>query len=185
MNGEPNYKFVFKNEKRRSYQRISNLIIVANILVFLYLLLFPAGRNMMITAGVTLTCIFIYYLLKYFFYRPVLFRESVIFGVYHLFIIGFIAMELWIPAALAFILNILLFLATREYSISFFTDRIRYNTVPVKEISWNHLNHVVIKDGLLTIDMKNNKLLQEELDETKNNVDENEFNEFCRQHLDK
>ena len=45
---------------------------------------------------------------------------------------------------------------------------------------WNEFSNIILKDGLLTLDFKNNKLLQVTIDETKMAVDENEFNEFCR-----
>ena len=182
---EPVYKFVLKNEKRKSYQRISQFIIIANILLFIYLLLFPPDNNILTSAGATLICVFLYYLVKYFFYRSQLFQEGWLFSVYHLFFIGFAGMGFYIPAVIVAVLAILMIIATREYTVLFYNDRIHYNAVPVKELPWKDLNNVILKDGLLTIDMKNNRLFQEELDSTKNNVDETEFNEFCRQQLNK
>ena len=46
--------------------------------------------------------------------------------------------------------------------------------------SWNEFSNIILKDGLLTLDFKNNKLIQVAIDEEKMTVDENEFNEFCR-----
>ena len=139
----------------------------------------------MTSAGATLICVFLYYLVKYFFYRSQLFQEGWLFSVYHLFFIGFAGMGFYIPAVIVAVLAILMIIATREYTVLFYNDRIHYNAVPVKELPWKDLNNVILKDGLLTIDMKNNRLFQEELDSTKNNVDETEFNEFCRQQLNK
>jgi hypothetical protein len=137
----------------------------------------------MTAAAATLICIFLYYLVKYFFYRSQLFNEGWLFSVYHLFFLGFAGMGFYIPALIVAVLAILMNIAMREYTVLFYNDRINYNTVPVKVLHWKELNHVILKDGLLTIDMKNNRLFQEELDSTKNNPDENEFNEFCRQQL--
>lgn len=53
-----------------------------------------------------------------------------------------------------------------------------------KRIYWSELNNVLLKDGLLTIDYKNNKLFQQETDELDDDEDddvtEEEFNAFCQ-----
>lgn len=50
-------------------------------------------------------------------------------------------------------------------------------------ISWVQLQNVVLKDNLLTIDFKTNKILQVEIKEDNPAVDELEFNQFCNQQL--
>jgi hypothetical protein len=50
--------------------------------------------------------------------------------------------------------------------------------------SWSEINNLVLKDGLLTVDFKNNKLFQQLTDENYP-VDENEFNNYCRDRLAK
>lgn len=47
-----------------------------------------------------------------------------------------------------------------------------------KLYEWASFNHVILKDGLLTLDFKNNKVLQLEL---RDNADEDSFNKFCSQ----
>jgi hypothetical protein len=49
-------------------------------------------------------------------------------------------------------------------------------------ISWNDLSNVVKKDDVLTIDFKNNKLLQTEILNPEN-INEDEFNRFCKEQL--
>jgi len=43
----------------------------------------------------------------------------------------------------------------------------------------------VLKDGLLTLDFKNNRLMQKEIadDEDEDDADEEEFNTWCRDQL--
>lgn len=67
--------------------------------------------------------------------------------------------------------------------LAFDQDEIVVNSLPKKHIYWEELNNVVIKDGLLTIDFKNNKLLQKEIQSGSNAKDEQDFNEFCRNRL--
>ena len=45
---------------------------------------------------------------------------------------------------------------------------------------WNEFSNIILKDGLLTLDFKNNKLIQVSIDENKTAVDENSFNDFCK-----
>ncbi len=49
-------------------------------------------------------------------------------------------------------------------------------------IEWNELTNVIKKYDFLTIDFKNNKLLQVHVINA-DNIDEDEFNQFCRQQL--
>jgi len=49
-------------------------------------------------------------------------------------------------------------------------------------IEWNQLGNVVKKHDLLTLDFKNNKLLQVQVINAEH-IDEDEFNQFCQQQL--
>jgi hypothetical protein len=44
---------------------------------------------------------------------------------------------------------------------------------------WADLNNIILKDGLLTLDFADNKLLQLSVDEEKTLIDEKVFNLFC------
>ena len=51
---------------------------------------------------------------------------------------------------------------------------------------WKDLNNVIIKDGMLTIDFKNNRLIQLPTDDEEDDeyeVDDDEFNAFCQEQL--
>jgi hypothetical protein len=67
--------------------------------------------------------------------------------------------------------------------VAFTEDEITFNTLPRKTLKWNEVNNVVIKDGLVTIDQKNNKLFQKEIDGYVTADVENEFNQFSRRCL--
>lgn len=49
-------------------------------------------------------------------------------------------------------------------------------------VEWNELTNVIKKYDLLTIDFKNNKLLQVQVINT-DLIDDGEFNQFCQQRL--
>ncbi len=51
-----------------------------------------------------------------------------------------------------------------------------------KKYPWQDFSNIVLKDNLLTLDFKNNKVVQLEIEES--GVDEEEFNAFCREKLE-
>lgn len=67
--------------------------------------------------------------------------------------------------------------------IAFGKDEIVFNSFPKKIYLWEELNNVVIKDGLITVDFKSNKLIQKEIQSGSTLQDELDFNEFCRNKL--
>lgn len=67
--------------------------------------------------------------------------------------------------------------------IGFSEESIVFNSFPKKRYSWNELLNVVLKDNLLTVDFKNNKIIQKEIDEEVSSHVELEFNEFCKGRL--
>lgn len=48
---------------------------------------------------------------------------------------------------------------------------------------WSDFSNIILKDNLLTLDFRNNKLLQLDINEEKTDVDQEEFNAFCAAHL--
>jgi hypothetical protein len=67
--------------------------------------------------------------------------------------------------------------------VAFDEQEIVFNSFPKKTISWKEVSNVVLKEGLLTIDYKNNKLFQREVNEAVSAQTEKEFNAFCQQQL--
>lgn len=48
---------------------------------------------------------------------------------------------------------------------------------------WTEMDNVMLKDNLVTIDFKTNKIIQVEIVENNRMVDETEFNLFCKEHI--
>ena len=70
--------------------------------------------------------------------------------------------------------------------IGFSEKEIMVNGFFKKRIRWEELNQVIIKDDILTIDFKNNKLIQAETDDEEDEdyeVGDAEFNTFCRNRI--
>lgn len=63
--------------------------------------------------------------------------------------------------------------------IGFSTNQVSFNTFPKRVLKWNEISNALIKDGLITIDQKNNKIFQKEIEGYVTIEIEKEFNEFC------
>jgi hypothetical protein len=65
--------------------------------------------------------------------------------------------------------------------IGFNTDQIVLNTFIKRRISWSGLESVILKDGILTMNFKNEKILQKEvLNDNESEAVEAEFNLYCQ-----
>ncbi len=95
-------------------------------------------------------------------------------------IIGWVILShLLIAIMLAFV-GILQFFVKKKFKLIFLKYEIHIPSIKKKVFSWFELQNVILKDGLLTIDFKNNKLLQSEILMEESNIkNEAEFNEFC------
>ncbi|RFM27982.1 hypothetical protein [Deminuibacter soli] len=69
--------------------------------------------------------------------------------------------------------------AKTPLEIGFSKDNVTVNSIPRKHFTWNSIGNAVLKDELLTIDFKNNKLIQQHTEPYGKDM-EQEFNDFCR-----
>jgi len=67
--------------------------------------------------------------------------------------------------------------------IGFTSDRIVFNTLFKRRFRWTDFSNIMLKEGLLTLDFKNNKIFQKETIDEDGDADEDEFNEYCRKQL--
>jgi hypothetical protein len=75
-------------------------------------------------------------------------------------------------------------LQKREFGFS--KNIIQENGIFGKKINWGELNRVILKDDILTIDYKNNKLIQVHTDNEDDDdyeVEADEFNAYCQNRL--
>jgi hypothetical protein len=75
-------------------------------------------------------------------------------------------------------------LAAQE--IGFDEHEIVFNGLWPKKIQWSALSNVVLKDGVLTLDFKNNSIIQKDTDDLGDDEydgEEDEFNTFCTTQL--
>ena len=75
-------------------------------------------------------------------------------------------------------------ISLRKLIVHINPDQIIYPSFPKKIIDWNEISNIILKDDLLTIDFKNNKIIQQLTENTERPVNEKEFNDFCKSHLE-
>lgn len=67
--------------------------------------------------------------------------------------------------------------------IGFSKDKVVRNTFPPTSYEWYEIDNVVLRDNLFTLDLRNNKIIQKQLEEEVTPEMEAEFNEFCKKQL--
>ena len=90
----------------------------------------------------------------------------------------------WIGAVFL-VLAFLEYQTKRPLEIGFHDDYVVINSLIKRRFDWSDFNNVILRDGLLTLDFSNNRLIQKEVadDEDEDDADEEEFNAFCRARL--
>ncbi len=174
------YSIILKNDKLRSYRRMSILILVLHFCFFIYYLL-KVQTGIVAIAGFAVTTIA---LLFQFTAIKKNGRPTVPVS------IAFIALAVtwvffqnyWLALALI-LLAALDFISGRKMLLSFFPDKIELPSFPKKTIGWTELNNAILKDRILTLDFKNDRLIQGEIDKESFGVDEGLFNNFCSRQL--
>jgi len=175
----PKFEIVLKNEKIKTYTIISWLIIALNFISFLYLGISGSVEkvNHPFFAAALLFCIFLFQLLVKKKDESEINKLSLSFSV---IVIAWIIMQFYWVAALNFFLFIFQDITRRRLIVLFFDDRIIYPSFPKRTILWQELNQVILKDGVLTIDLKNDKIFQNEII---SDINEAELNTFCISHI--
>lgn len=73
--------------------------------------------------------------------------------------------------------------AKSNFEIGFSAQFIMFDNLFKKKYNWSEFNNIVLKDNILTLDFKNNRVYQRETIDEESDCDEDEFNEWCRQQL--
>ncbi len=180
------YKFniILPDEKNRTYHLVTVLIAILNAAGFVYMKshINSEGSDFLTLFGGS---ILIGQIGNYFFFKKR--RKTNLFTMLITIILAsicwlFLGMMAFGLLDLTF--AILGFIAFRKLQIKFFDDKIEFPSFPKKQINWNDLDNLILKDGILTIDFKNNKLMQFTLNPSDNkDLIESAFNDFVKNNL--
>lgn len=175
------FQLFLKNEKLVLYNRLSWFIIILLTTVYTYQNFLADDRVKGIKKFGFIILIALAFILKFYFQKTRYRIGNAIF--FYILLLAFISREQYVLAIITLLFEILNTVATRKTVAYFSADYVHFPSFPPKRIMWDTLNNIILKDGLLTIDFKNNKIIQQMIDEQKTIVDEQEFNDFCRQQL--
>lgn len=106
-----------------------------------------------------------------------------------LFIYLFFNGRWWTKGIIGVIISADLFLfvlgkvVLKKISLYFTASGIEKRNFPSKKYQWDQLSNVLLKDNILTLDFKNNKLLQAQIETA--GIGEEAFNTFAKEQLNK
>jgi hypothetical protein len=179
------FELVLKNEKEKTYRTISQLLVLLNAIGIIYpIAIGPKDFKNLWLPLLSLAMTFFYFLfvvVERIAKKPS--PDDLHRYVFFFFSSAWIAVGLWWISLLLLMFIILDILVHRKLILTI-TDRfIRLPTVPKKIVQWNELNNAILKDGIITIDFKNNKLFQYPILNSDWDVNEETFNQFCKLRL--
>ena len=91
----------------------------------------------------------------------------------------------WLPylGVLFVLLGLLEKQAKLPLEIGFSDDEIVINALIRRRFHWKEFSNIMLRDGLLTMDFKSNRLFQKQIIDDDDDADEEEFNAYCQYHL--
>jgi len=169
------FEVVLKNDKARQYDRMALFIVLLNIAIFILTVFYSSEKTIRIIAasGAVLAGLLLA-AGNGRIYRPLpLLLITITWGL----------LGNWWGACICLALGLLFQVSQRPLAVGVGKEAVLYPSFPKKTIQWSELNNLVLKDGLLTIDFKNNKILQSEIINSPVELNEKEFNDFCKEQL--
>ncbi|HET6768197.1 MAG TPA: hypothetical protein VFH08_12380 [Chitinophagaceae bacterium] len=181
------YSFILKNVKTKNYRLISQLLVLFNLLGFVFLLINSEVRivkNIILVFATLITAVYTFFtIMEWMSGKPLPdFWHRSIFGVCALV---WMKEGFWWLSLMLLVFIVLDVIAHKTLVVHVTDKTIVVPYIRQKDVSWDEVNNVILKDGLLTIDFKNNKLFQHLILNSDEDISEKEFNEFCRQQLNK
>ena len=173
------YTLVLKNDKARSYDRVAVLIFILHVLFFGYYLL-KSGTQMVLVTGITVALANL--VLHFLPFQKKKFKVFTSICFLLMAAVWFMLSSFWLGGAMI-LLAFLDFIARRNMVVIVMKEGIEYPSFPKKTIQWDQLNHIILKDSIITIDFKSGHLLQSEIEAACDGIDEKEFTDFCREQM--
>lgn len=174
------FEIILKNHKIKLYRNIALIFLLLNFTAFLLLIFYPPYRYLSLAFIIA----FVLYLLlrRYLFVRK---NVNAILDEFVFFIpaAGWFGLHNYVIGAGCLLMGLLYKLSSQDMKFIFSRGNILKMNFPKKELDWRLFNNVILKDNILTLDYKNNKLLQAEIEE--NDINEIDFNSFAKLQMEK
>lgn len=174
------FEIILKNDKVRLYRNIAWIFMMLNFAVFIFLMFFDVYRYPAIAFAVALG---IYLLMRGYLFK--IGKANIFLDEFVFFIpaAGWFGLHSYLIAIGCLLMGILYKVALQQIRFVFSRANIVKMNFPKKEFNWNELNNVILKDNILTLDFKNNKLVQMELENR--DINQVDFNSFAQLQLKK
>ncbi len=174
------FEIILKNDKVKLYRTIAKIFLLLNFTVFIFLLFYEPYRY----PSIAFLIAFILYLLL----RQYLFSKGNVNNILDEFVFfipaaGWLGMHNYMIGIGCILMGLLYKLSLQEIKFIFGHENILKMNFPKKTLDWDLLNNVILKDNILTLDFKNNRLLQAEIE--KNDINEIDFNSFAKLRMSK
>ena len=178
------YSILLPNEKKRTYQYITLFILLINCFAWGVVLLNAANEKVKylaaLAAGISFISL-IFFLVQFYTKRLIAYRTGISFIILG---ICWLLSGRYLFALCIICFAILGFYSSKKFNVIFSAEKILYPTFPVKTYLWTEVSNVILKDNVLTIDLKNNKLIQVVIEkDPANEINEDQFNDFCRKQM--
>jgi len=173
------YDIILKNDKIKSYNTIAWIFLILNFAVFIFLLFYDNYRY---PALAFIIALIIYLLMRWYLFKTN--KANYIIDEFVFFIpaAGWFGMHNYLIAMACLLMGFLYKLSLQSLKFVFNRDKIIKINFPKKEFTWNELTNVILKDHILTLDFKNNKLIQAEIEKSQI-INEAAFNSFAQSRL--
>lgn len=172
------FVITLKNERIKNYIRLGYILTAINLIPFVLFLFFSDAWF----AGVVgLASTLIYFVIRWLMVRKRIARYFIDENIF------FVLAAVWLlqsdlMAVLILLTGILFKITIQPLSFVFSKSSIKKNFFPKKEYPWPEVENAILKDGILTINFKNNKLIQAPAEDlTKEEIIA--FNEFVNERL--
>jgi hypothetical protein len=176
------YSIVITNERYKITKMVKIFFLLINVFAITYVALITDQPKRIIWAVLTLFVVIGLFVPKKHKLHKYLSQSSA--ADYLWLAIGWMSLENYWMLLAVIVFALINSMLKERHEIKFFDNLITINTFPQKEIKWFELNNVMLKDGILTIDFRNDKLIQSEFNHEESDADnEEQFNNYCQQQL--
>lgn len=176
------YELALKNDRIKAYQTFIVFFIVVNI-IFLIALAFTTKDLSIRSKSILAVFMTVAGFVAEYYSRNKNHSYTGKGAALLFFVLAYLLLHYWWMALGVISVAILYAISLRKLIVFVNPNQITYPSFPKKTITWNELSNIILKDDLLTIDFKNNKIIQQLTERTEHPVNEKEFNDFCNKQL--
>jgi hypothetical protein len=175
------YSFILKDNNQKAYNLFTWFLFFLHITAALFTLNTDDNK-----VKLSIYILLVFYAIisaVYYFYRKYAKALETFSLIMALFYVNFWFQQVGIFAALGFALiyTVVTLIKGKSTTVLFSDNEIQLTRIfKTVVFPWIEMDNVVLKDNLLTIDFKTNKIIQVEIVENSKIVDETEFNLFCK-----